>query len=594
MHSSSIDPPFLSKRHTKVLMVIDVVESVRLMEQDEDGFVRRWHDFVRQAEQRLLPLHGGRLVKSLGDGLMLEFADARSCLKTAFALQDLSQTGNESAPQDQWMHLRAGAHLAEFVADHHDIYGSDVNLTARIATLAGPGEVVISAELRDRLTAGLDADVEDMGECHLKHVKEPVRAYRVGQIGQARVVPVSAGVQLDLRPTVAVIPFAVRTAEPGHEMLGEALADEVIAALSRTSELHVISRLSTTVFRERHGDVEEIRNHLGASYILSGTCRSMGSQFTLFVELIDSKTGRVGWAETLKGQVNGLFLADDDLINRLVGAVSSAVFSVELQRVRANALPTLEGYTLLLASVALMHRTALNDFERAREMLEHLVERSRRHPVPLAYLAHWHVLRVSQGWSDNPVRDSKAALDCTKRALDGDPRNPLALTVDGLVRTNLLQDPASAIAQYEAAIAANPNESLAWLLQGTMHAFTGDGERAVHDTERALKLSPLDPLRYYYDSLAATAATSAGQYPRAIQLAERSLKQNRTHTSTYRAMAIAQASLGDIAGAQKTIGQLLVLEPDFSVSKFLARSPSARFPIGQTYAAALRTAGLRE
>jgi adenylate cyclase len=125
-----------------------------------------------------------------------------------------------------------------------------------------------------------------------------------------------------------------------------------------------------------------------------------------------------------------------------------------------------------------------------------------------------------------------------------------------------------------------------------MHAFKGEGSSAVHDTERALRLSPLDPLKYYYDSLAATAATSAGDYSNAIRLAERSLKQNRTHTSTYRAMAIAQALSGDIPAACRTIANLLVLEPDFTVSKFLSRSPSSQYPIGQLYAEALRMAGL--
>ena len=128
---------------------------------------------------------------------------------------------------------------------------------------------------------------------------------------------------------------------------GEALADEVIAALSRTSELHVISRLSTTVFRGQHEAVEDIRTHLGASYVLSGTCRSMGTQLALFVELIDAKTEHVVWADNLKGQVHGVFATDDELISRLVAAISSSVMSQQLQRARSQALPTLDGYTLL-------------------------------------------------------------------------------------------------------------------------------------------------------------------------------------------------------------------------------------------------------
>lgn len=586
-----IELPAAMPRSTKVLLVMDVVESVRIMEQDQDGFVRRWQQLVEEAEHKVLPLHGGRIVKSLGDGLMLEFASAQGCVKAAFALHQFARKANAGVPPEHQMHLRMGGHLASFVTDQHDIYGTDVNLTSRVSTLAGPGETVVTADMRDQLAPLLDADVEDLGECHLKHVKEPVRAYRVGPPGDAPIVPPGNAVELNLRPTIAVIPFAMRSNEPGHELLGEALADEVIAALSRTSELHVISRLSTTVFRDRREAIEDIKTHLGATYILSGTCRSAGTHLALFVELIEAKTGHILWADSLKGQVHGLFAADDELIARLIAAISSTVMSKALQRARGQALPTLEGYTLLLGAVGLMHRTAASEFDRARQMLEHLIERSQRHPLPRAYLAHWWVLRASQGWSKDTESDARAALDCTRRALDCDPNHSLALTIDGLVHTNLLRDPVAAYSRYESAITSNPNESLAWLLKGTMHAFKGEGDQAVRDTQRALSLSPLDPLKYYYDSLAASAALSAADYQKAIDLSRRSARANRTHTSTYRVIAIAQVMLGNIEDARRTMNDLLVLEPDFTVTRFLERSPGKKFAISQRFAAALEQAG---
>lgn len=586
-----IELPAAMPRSTKVLLVMDVVESVRIMEQDQDGFVLRWQQLVEEAEHKVLPLHGGRIVKSLGDGLMLEFASAQGCVKAAFALHQFARKANAGVPPEHQMHLRMGGHLASFVTDQHDIYGTDVNLTSRVSTLAGPGETVVTADMRDQLAPLLDADVEDLGECHLKHVKEPVRAYRVGPPGDAPIVPPGNAVELNLRPTIAVIPFAMRSNEPGHELLGEALADEVIAALSRTSELHVISRLSTTVFRDRREAIEDIKTHLGATYILSGTCRSVGTHLALFVELIEAKTGHILWADSLKGQVHGLFAADDELIARLIAAISSTVMSKALQRARGQALPTLEGYTLLLGAVGLMHRTAASEFDRARQMLEHLIERSQRHPLPRAYLAHWWVLRASQGWSKDTESDARAALDCTRRALDCDPNHSLALTIDGLVHTNLLRDPVAAYSRYESAITSNPNESLAWLLKGTMHAFKGEGDQAVRDTQRALSLSPLDPLKYYYDSLAASAALSAADYQKAIDLSRRSARANRTHTSTYRVIAIAQVMLGNIEDARRSMNDLLVLEPDFTVTRFLERSPGKKFAISQRFAAALEQAG---
>jgi adenylate cyclase len=584
--------PFALPRHTKALLVMDVVESVRLMEQDEDGFVRRWQQLVHEAKERLLPLHGGRLVKSLGDGLMLEFSTPQTCVKAAFAIQQFSQQANIGRPAEHQVFLRMGAHVASFVTDQHDIYGTDVNLTSRVSTLAGPGEIVVTADFRDQLAPLLDAQIEDLGECHLKHVREPIRAYRIGPPGHEPVVRPGNSIKLNLRPTIAVIPFATRSNEPGHELLGEALADEVIAALSRTSELHVISRLSTTFFSARAEAIDDIRNHLGATYILSGTCRSAGSQLALFVELVDTQNGHILWAESLKGEVRGLFAVDDDLIGRLVSQISTSVMSTELQRAHGQALPTLEDYTLLLGAVALMHRTSVTDFGRARALLEHLVERGPRHPVPHAWLAQWHVLSASQGWSVNPGREAKLAQDHTMRALDEDPECSLALTIDGLVRIHLLKDTDGALQRYHDAIAINPNESLAWLFKGTLHAFKGEGAPAISAAEKALRLSPLDPLRYFYDSLAASAAVSAGDYPRAVELARRSLRANRTHTSTYRALAIAQALSGDIEGAKVSITQLLELDPQFTVTEFLKRSPSSQFSVGRLYADALLQAGL--
>jgi adenylate cyclase len=591
MSLAGTDLASYAPRHTKVLMVMDVVESVRLMEVDEDDFVARWQALVAQVELQVLPLHGGRIVKSLGDGLMLEFADAQSCMKAGFAIQDICALRESSQPASHRMHLRIGAHHAGFVSDRHDIYGSDVNLTSRVATLAGPGEIVATAQLRDQLVAGLDADVQDLGECFLKHVALPIRAFRVSPLGQARVSILERPVLEDLRPTLAVIPFTTSTNEPGNELLGEALADEVIAALSKTPDLDVISRLSTTAFGGRQASPGEISRTLGANYIVSGRCRNSGQDLALYVELVDARTEHVVWADNFRAVVKGLFLSDGELVARIVAEVSSRIISHQLQRARHHALPNLEGYTLLLGAIASMHRNTAADFDRARQFLEHLVDRSPRHPIPQAWLAKWHVLRVQQGWSEDVQREAKRAFDTSSRALDNDPECAWALTVDGLVRTNLLNDLDGALQRYEQALQYNPNESLAWLLRATMHAFRDEGEMAGECAEKALRLSPLDPLRYFYDSLAATAFLSAGNFSRAMELAQHSLRANRMHTSTLRALAISQGQLGLDEECRSTVAELLRLEPGFRVSAFMARSPARHSRLGQLAAETFLRAG---
>jgi tetratricopeptide (TPR) repeat protein len=249
-----------------------------------------------------------------------------------------------------------------------------------------------------------------------------------------------------------------------------------------------------------------------------------------------------------------------------------------------------------MGAIRLMHRESPNDFERARQMLEILTQRVGQLAAPHAWFAKWHVLRFyrKQGWSIDQKGEARHALDCTKRALDADSQCALALTIDGLVHTSLLRRLDVGQEQYEHALQINPNESLAWLLKGTLHAFKGEGELAVDGTERALRLSPLDPFKYYYDSLAATAALSAARYDRAIELAERSLTMNRNHTSTLRALAIAQSQLGHLDEARKTVAVLMRLDPTLTASSYLERSPSGAYETGKIWSDALRRAGVPE
>jgi class 3 adenylate cyclase/TolB-like protein/Tfp pilus assembly protein PilF len=576
----------------RTVLFVDLVESVRLMEADESDAVQRWRQIVATVQRDVLPAHTGRLVKSMGDGLMLEFPSVQPAIRTAFAIQHACAQANAGVPPDRQMLLRMGAHVGQLIADEHDIYGRGVNLAARLTTLAGPGEIVVSADVRDQLIPVLDADIEDLGACYVKHVNEPVRAYRVGPPGPRPVIEPGSAAMPELRPTVAVIPFAARGGETAHQVLGEVLADEIISALSRTADLNVISRLSTTVFRGRDASLGEVGGYLNATYVLSGAYLASGNQLNLSAELADAKSGNVVWAKSLKGQVTGIVSGKDGLIDKAVAGVSSAIMARELVRAQSQPLPTLESYTLLMGAIALMHRLSLRDFDRAKQMLQTLTERAPRQAIPWAWTAKWHVLRVQQGWSDNPDLDARLALDCTKRALDADAQCSLALAVDGFVHTNLLKQLDVALDRYERALRVNPNDSLALLLKGTLHAFKGEGKLALKDTKHALRLSPLDPLRYFYDSLAATAALSAGDYERALELARRSLRANRTHTSTLRALLISQWQLGKTAEARSTVAELLRLDPTFTMTKWAQRSPAAGYEIGKLWFDVLQKAGV--
>lgn len=583
-----------AERSVRTVLVVDVVESVRLMEENEEDTISRWRNLVQHTSSQVLPVHGGRLVKSLGDGMLIEFLSVPPAVRAAFEIQTACDRANAGLSRDRRMLLRMGVQVGKLVADDLDVYGRDVNLAARLTTLAGPGEIVVSEDVRHQLIPELDAEVEDLGDCYLKHIEQPVRAYRIGPPGPRPVIAQGSGVLAEMRPTIAVIPFTARSGEPEHFILGEVLADEVISALSRTAKLYVISRLSTTAFRGRKATLSEMNSHLKASYVLSGSYRVSGTRITVTAEVAETRSGRIVWNRSLKDQVDGILNGKDELVTHIVAEVSFAIMAHELQRAQTQALPTLENYALLMGAIALMHRGSPQQFEDAQQLLETLIERAPRHGTPHAWLAKWHVLRVQKGWSSDLRRESKLALDSAKRALDADPHSSLALTIDGFVHTNLLKQLDIARQRYDLALRVNPNDSLAWLLSGTRHAFMGEGALAMQATEHARRLSPLDPLRDWYDSLGATAALSAGLYERAIELAQNSLRLNRMNASSLRAMAISQWLNGSLEEARKTVNEVLKLEPNLTVRRFLERSPSSDFETGKLWSEALREAGVPE
>lgn len=578
-------------RQIRAVLLVDIVDSVRLIAEDEAGTVDQWLSIVEEVKAEVLPRLSGRLVKSLGDGMLLEFPDVQSAAAAAFDIQACSRKRNSSRAAGREILLRMGIEVGVIIVGDNDVYGHSVNVAARLmTTLARPGEIVVSAHARDQLVPVLDADVEDLGECYLKNIEGPVRAYRIGPPGlQATPAPYALRALL---PSIAVIPFAARTSSPDHQVLGEILADELINALSRSHNIDVISRLSTTVFRVRTASIGEIGKHLNANYVLSGVYRTDSESIVIDLELSDVRSERIIWNERLTGRLSGLFNGELELLLRIAADVYSAIVSQELKRARAARLPTLESYTLLLSAISLMHRMSLRDFARSRDMLLAIIDRGARQAVPQAWLAKWYVLRIQQGWTDDVRRDTAEAVRCASQALEEDPNSSLALAIDGLVHTHMTKRHDIAEERYSLAVRSNPNDALAWLLKGTQHAFVGDGEQAVNDTQRALRLSPLDPHSYYFHSLSASAQITAGNNKLALHHAELSLRTNKVHTSTLRVKAVAQWRLGLEQEARATGAELLRLEPNLTVTGWLKRSPTSPYANGQAFAETLAKIGI--
>ncbi len=585
----------LLDRTRKAVVVVDMVESVRLMQTDEDRVIAIWRRFVEDVSRSLLPGRVGRLVKSLGDGLLLEFEQVRDAAACAFWMHRQIARIDVGSTADQRVWLRCGIHVCDLVRDAHDIYGSGVNLTARLAALAEPGGTVVSAQARDEVVEGLDGELVDLGSCFLKHMPEPVRAFGLQPKRPRVTVPAPPPMAAShLKALVAVIPFdrGAGSGSDAEHAIGQWIAEGTIVLLSKVPGLRVVSRLSSSAFHGRTTSLAELSAHLGADYVLSGSYTVSGQVVRLTAEVADACRGEVVWAVRITSSLSDLLAPESESLSQLVAGLQQAVVQAETERSRLQAPPNLESFSLQIGSVALMHRSGREDFERARTLLSHLVERHPRVAAPRAWLAMWYVLRVTRGQVDDPSAEAALAMDQVRRARDSDPECSLALSMQGFVQTHMLRQLDRAEASLDSALALNPSDSLAWLFKGVVHSLLGQGESALGLVEEARRLSPLDPLCHYYDALAAPAALAAGQYDRAETYATRSLRVNRLHSPTWRALVIAQSELGRMEQARASLVELLTLEPTLSVKSYLSRSPAGANQTRVRYAQAMQRAGL--
>jgi adenylate cyclase len=582
-------------RERRAILVADISDSEAMMERDEERTVERCRAFLAQATSQSIPTHAGRsMLKIPADGFVAEFPDAVQAVSCAFELHSELARFNAKLAAPGALGMRVGIHVADVIVEAFNVLGDGVNVAARLAELANTGETVVSAQVRDQLTSGVEASVEDLGEQRLRNRERAVRAFRVWPPAQRALglwAP-SKAVQAHGRPSIAVIPFELRSDDARFESIGDGLADDVIAALSRMADFFVTSRLSTMAFRKAPLGVRRIGEILGVQYVLSGSVQTAHPRALLMAELADAREGRIVWTERFQGDLADVFAMQGELARKVVHSVAPFVRSLELRRARISNFDQLDAYAITLRGVELMHRTTREDFMQARTAFQTAIARDPVSPRPHAWLAKWHVLRVLIGMSENAAEDMEAATACAKRALSSDADDALALALDAFVAAWSRQDLDTAEQRLAQALTANPNEPLAWLHSGITHAWRGRGSEAVECTERALSLSPIDPMIYYFNSLAGMANLIGEHYERAIELSTLSFRENRLHTPSLRTLAAAQVLSGRLDEARQTMSRLLEMEPALTAEALRARYPGRDTPHAERFIGALVAAGL--
>ena len=543
----------------RAILFADLVESVRHFKREEARTFERWHRYGTLVRDRVAPAHAGRLVRTTGDGLLLDFAHAADATRAAFELHRELMAFNAGESADKVLSLRVGLHLAEVVADEHELWGHGVNVAQRLTTLAQPGQTVASAALRSMLGDGVQANIQDMGERIVKHLDEPIRAFLLDAPG----VPRSAHLPSteDLRPAVAVVPFVALPADPEHDALGHAMADDIIATLSRHPGLRVLSRNSTAVVRGQALELSRLRELLGATFLLSGQFYVRGGRVRLVAELCELREGQVLWAGSVGGEVSAVFEGQDELVPHLVSQVSQHVLAHELARVRSLPMDSLASYSLFLGANGLLNSLAAQDFSAAREVLDHLAERHPRQAAPQALLATWHFYKVVQGWTDNPQRECERSREHARRALDVDPTLPAALVADGVARVFTERDFTGAERAYREALRREPTCSAALARLSECQTQAGQHDEALQSATEAIAYSPLDPQRFVYESYAARAAFVMKRYSQSADLARASVRSQAMHPPPHRLLIAALWMDGKHDAARGAPGDFLRLMP---------------------------------
>jgi adenylate cyclase len=551
----------------RVLLVADMVESVRLMQRHEWETTQRWRSLVQTLVQDVLPAHQGTLVQRRGDGLMLEFETVTGAAAAAFECHRRADAANHGRPGDQHIVLRMGLHQAEVLADGIDLYGAGVQLTHRLAALAQPGETLCTAEVRDELTDGLHASVCDKGERLLPGQADPVRVYQLQPVGDAprnllRWAPES------LLPRVAFV-AAQSYANPDWNTVCQLVVTELTAAASRVTSWRVISALSTRrLTAQGLQQLDAQGEQRLADYVVQVAWGHSDSTPVISLRCTDVRRQQAVWQQDVVAPPQAWVASQEGLAADMARDLATTLLAREVRIAHDSALHSLPGYALLLAAMGLTHRTSPRDSERAGAVLHHLAERHPRSAEVRFWLGKWRFVGAVQGWdnSQNQISSAKLHLD---ECLEIEPRHAASMALRAHFIATYENKKRESEAILNQVINKSPNEHSAWIFSSIAKASIEDGSGAIRFFENAMSFSPIDPLDYMVLSHGANAFFVDDNLTEALKLAEASVRSNCLHLPGLAILMIVQSSIGQRTLARNTAQSYLKLRPNASVSRFL-------------------------
>jgi adenylate cyclase len=566
-----MDPPAVERRLAAILAA-DMVGYSRLMEADETGTLARLKTHRLELIDPAIAKNKGRLIKTAGDGMLVEFPSVADALACAVEIQRRMAARNSDVASEREIRFRIGINLGDVIREDDDIFGDGVNVAARLQAFAEPGGICVSGAIRDQVGDRLGIAFEDLGEQSVKNLTRPIRVYRVrlDEQGTAALAPNAAarqksalGAAID-KPSIAVLPFVNMSGDPEQEFFADGLTEDIITALSRFRDLFVISRNSAFVHKGRAVNVQEVAREFGVQYVVEGSVRKAGNRVRITVQLIDGDSDRHVWAERYDRELEDIFAIQDEVTAAIVATLPGRVEAASHERAKRKPTESMAAYECVLAGKVLHHRSTREDNAEAQRVLERAIALDPKYAHAHAWLGCVLGQAWTYGWCENRDATFGRIAEELQIALALDENDSDVHRI--LAAVNLVRhDHERAMYHQERALSLNPNNDLIVVQQGEFLTWLGRPEDGIEWIRKAMRLNPYHPERYW--SHLGRAYFVAQRYPEALEAFARISRPDHTH---HAFLAATCAQMGDEVAARAHAEEVLSRQPDFSVDAYLA------------------------
>ena len=556
---------------------------------DEEGTLAALKEHRAELIEPKVAEHRGHIVKTTGDGALVEFASAVDAVRCAVAVQQAMVERNAAVPTDKRIEFRVGINVGDVILDEGDLYGDGVNVAARLEGLAEPGGIQISGTAYDQVKRKVPVVFEDLGTKQVKNVADPVRIYRVA------IAPAQTGnatLPLPDRPSIAVLPFTNMSGDPEQDYFADGIAEDIITALSRFRWLFVIARNSSFAYKGKSPDIRQVGRELGVRYVLEGSVRKGGDRVRITAQLVEASTGNHLWAEKYDGALADVFDLQDKITEGVVAAVEPSIRMAEIERARRKRPDSLDAYDLYLRALPHVWAFTAPDSAKALVFLDEALRIDPSYAAAHGLAALCHSNRfIGQGGVD--PADRTAALHNARTVVASLTDDANALAFAGFVLAAQARDIPAALGAVDKAVALNPNSARAHANRAVVLLQIGRDEEAIEAARRALRLSPFDPLNFGPQIVLSIANFHNGRFAEAAAEAQRTIQCNAKFPQGYVVLAASYVCLDRLADAKDVIRRLLETLPVYRMATLRLALLGGADRAEAIYAA-VRQAGLPE